>query len=338
MADRVFPQGDWDHGDLGERVHTGRLDAAIDELVNRPESQGRTHGLLIVANGRVVREWNGEGFTPESTHISWSMAKSITHALVGIAAGDGLLSLDDRHLIPEWQNDERSKISLHDLLTMRSGLKWIEDYVDGTASDVIEMLFGESDFTGNHAAYAAAKPLLHEPGTQWVYSSGTTNIVARILANALGEKSESHDAVEDFMRTRLFAPLGMSAIPKFDTAGTFVGSSFLYATTRDFAKFGYLYLNSGKWGENQILPIGWSHDAARSVVHDDVTGMGYSSHWWTWPTDAGSMIAHGYEGQLTWVSPLRDVVVVHVGKTSADYSDQLRRGLERIVVEFPAYG
>lgn len=336
MADRVFPHGDWARGDLRQGVSATRLDAAIDALVNRPESEGRTHGLLIVSNGHVVREWNGDGFTPESTHISWSMAKSVTHALVGIAVGDGLLSLHDTNLLPEWQNDERSHISLSDLLTMRSGLKWIEDYVDGTTSDVIEMLFGESDFTGDHAAYAAAKPLLHKPGTQWVYSSGTTNIVARILANAIGDRDQSHDAMDVFMRSRLFAPLGMSAIPKFDSAGTFVGSSFLYATTRDFAKFGYLYLNGGNWGGRQILPIGWADDAARSVVHDDETGMGYSSHWWTWPTDEGSMIAHGYEGQITWVSPARDVVVVHVGKTSADYSDQLRHGLERIVVEFPA--
>ena len=332
----MFPQGDWARGDLRQGVSATRLDAAIDALVNRPESEGRTHGLLIVSNGHVVREWNGDGFTPESTHISWSMAKSVTHALVGIAVGDGLLSLHDTNLLPEWQNDERSHISLSDLLTMRSGLKWIEDYVDGTTSDVIEMLFGESDFTGDHAAYAAAKPLLYKPGTQWVYSSGTTNIVARILANAIGDRDQSHDAMDVFMRSRLFAPLGMSAIPKFDSAGTFVGSSFLYATTRDFAKFGYLYLNGGNWGGRQILPIGWADDAARSVVHDDETGMGYSSHWWTWPTDEGSMIAHGYEGQITWVSPARDVVVVHVGKTSADYSDQLRHGLERIVVEFPA--
>lgn len=321
---------------MPEGVDSRVVDGSISHLVGRPVTEGQTHALVVISGGHIVREWYGEGFTSHSTHISWSMAKSILHALIGCAVNDGLLTLDQTHLLPQWEHDERSGISVHDLLTMRSGLSWVEDYVDDSASDVIEMLFGESDYTGDHAAYAAAKSLKYAPGTHWEYSSGTTNILARVLANALGEESGSHVVTDQFMTTRLFDAIGMSAVPKFDTAGTFVGSSFVYATARDFARFGYLYLCDGAWNGRQLLPAGWARDAATAVVIDPETQMGYSTHWWTWPDDAGSMIAHGYEGQITWVSPERDLVVVHVGKTPADSADRLRRGLAEIVAQFPA--
>ena len=336
MVNRSFPHLDWTTGSLPVGVDAHTVDGLISRLVHRPDNEGRTHGLVVISMGHIVREWYGEGLTHESTHISWSMAKSIVHALVGIAVKDGLLSLEQTHLLPQWDNDERAHISVHDLLTMRSGLSWVEDYVDDSISDVIEMLFGDSEHTGDHAAYAAAKSLKYSPGTHWEYSSGTTNILARILANALGEESGAHVVMEKFMTTRLCDVIGMSITPKFDAAGTFVGSSFAYATARDFAKFGYLYLNDGVWNGDRILPAGWVRDAATAVTIDQETQMGYGTHWWTWPDDDGSMIAHGYEGQITWVSPDRDLVVVHVGKTPAESADRLRRGLAQIVAEFPA--
>jgi CubicO group peptidase (beta-lactamase class C family) len=317
-------------------VNTGRFDAAVDALVHRAPTGGVTNALLVVADGRIVTEWYGEGLNESATHISWSMAKSITHALVGIAVRDGLLDVSNTNLLSEWSEDERSQISLRDLLMMRSGLSWVEDYVDENTSDVIDMLFGESEHTGDHASYAASKPLAHPPGTFWEYSSGTTNIVARILASALGESLGSHDAVLSYMNDRLFGPIGMSAIPKFDEAGTFVGSSFVYATARDFARFGYLYLCEGEWNGTRILPVGWTSECAVAHAVDEESGMGYSHHWWTRPSDTGSMIAQGYEGQFTWVSPSRNVVLVHLGKTSAEYGNQLRSHLEAIVSEFPA--
>ena len=322
-------------GDLPDAVDRARLDSLVNNLVNRPVTDGVTNALVVVAGGRIVVEWYPPGVTETTTHISWSMAKSITHALVGIAVGDGLLDADATDLLPTWRGDDRSAISLRHLMMMRSGLLWVEDYVDDTKSDVIEMLFGESANTGDHAAYAASKPLAHAPGTHWEYSSGTTNIVARILADALGEPSGSHDAFLSFMNSRLFAPIGMTAAPKFDRAGTFVGSSFVYATARDFARFGYLYLCGGEWGGNRILPAGWVGECAVSHAIEDESGMGYGQHWWTRPGDPGSMIAQGYEGQFTWVSPRHDVVLVHLGKTPAEYGNPLRSQLDAIVSEFP---
>lgn len=336
MSAGPFPAADWPVAEVDSAVEAAHLDAAMDRITHRPTTEGTTHALLVVYRGSVVREFYGEGFNKDSTLISWSMAKSMTQALVGMAVGDGILNVSDTHLLPQWESDDRRNISLDDLLTMRSGLAWVEDYVDDTASDVIEMLFGESEYTGDHAGYAASKPLLHAPGSEWVYSSGTTNIIARILANALGEPKGSHEKFKNYLYTRLFDAIGMnSPIAKFDDAGTFVGSSFVYATARDFARFGYLYLNDGVWNGTRLLPEGWVQYAGTVVATDPDMPLDYGAQWWVWPGDEGSIMAHGYEGQIIWVSPRRDLVAVHCGKTDAAYGAQLRSMMAGLVEVFP---
>ena len=339
MAPLAFPGNDWEASPPLEGAERDRVSAAVTAIVDRPADQGVTHALLAVRDGRVVAEWYGPDHGPDATHISWSMAKSIVHALVGIAVGDGLLDPSAADLLPQWSRDGRAAITLHHLLTMTSGLSWVEDYVDDSVSDVIEMLFGESDFTGDHASYAASKPLVTAPGERWEYSSGTSNIVARILADALGEEPGGHARTEAFMRSRLFDAIGMrSAIPRFDEAGTFVGSSYVYATARDFARFGWLYLNDGTWNGTRILPEGWVDDARTQVAFDPGMGHGYGSHWWIPPQDTGALMAHGYEGQIVWVSPSRNVVVVHLGRTPAEHGGTLRDLVWRLVSVFPSDG
>jgi len=336
MSAGPFPTADWPTGDLDPSLNPVDLDKAFQRIIQRPEAEGVTHALLVLHRGEVVREYYGEGLDKDSTLISWSMAKSMTQALVGMAVKDGVLRTSDSHLLPQWESDSRRDITLDDLLTMRSGLSWREDYVDGSASDVIEMLFAESEFTGDHAAYAASKPLVDAPGTQWLYSSGTTNIIARVLANALNEPVGSREVFASFMQSRLFDEIGMtSAIAKYDEAGTFVGSSFVYTTARDFARFGYLYLNDGVWNEKRLLPEGWVDYAGRVVAHDPVMALDYGAQWWVWPDDEGSIMAHGYEGQILWVSPRRDLVIVHCGKTDATYGAQLRSMVAGLVETFP---
>jgi hypothetical protein len=220
-----------------------------------------------------------------------------------------------------------------------SGLEWLEDYVDDTTSDVIEMLFGEKKFVGDHAAYAASKNLEAAPGTKYLYSSGTTNLVTKILSRALGEKPGSTDAMSKFMQQRLFDPLGMrSAIPRFDASGNFVGSSFVYATARDFARFGYLYLNDGMWNDSRLLPKGWVDYSRTPIARDPDNDLDYGAHVWMFPNDPGSIAALGYEGQFTWASPRRNLVVVRLGKTNAQYAPRLRAELSKIVHAFPTQG
>ena len=254
------------------------LDARVASLVGDHVETDTTLAVVVQHRGEVVAEAYADGVTADTTLISWSMAKSITHALVGMAQMDGLLDVQAPTGIAQWQNDDRRLITLQHLLEMRSGLAWIEDYVVGNESDVIDMLFGSGK--EDHAAHAMNQPLASTPGKEWYYSSGTTNIVARLLGDALG------DTTREFIQRRLFDAIGMSsATAQFDAAGTFVGSSYVYATARDFAKFGELYLRDGMCDGKRILPVGWVDHARAQTVIDDETGQGYGAHWWTQPSE-----------------------------------------------------
>jgi CubicO group peptidase (beta-lactamase class C family) len=315
-------------------VNNGQqLDSKVASLVGEHVETDTTLAVVVQHRGEVVAEAYAIGVTADTTLISWSMAKSVTHALVGMAQMDGLLDVRMPTGIASWQNDDRRLITLQDLLEMRSGLAWIEDYVEGNESDVIDMLFGSGK--EDHAAHAINKSLTSAPGSEWYYSSGTTNIVARLLGNALGDKKGSSDKTRSFIQKRLFDAIGMaSATMQFDAAGTFVGSSFVYATARDFAKFGELYLRDGKCGAKQVLPVGWVDHARTQTVIDEETGQGYGAHWWTQPGEPGSLIASGYEGQQIFVLPERDLVIVRLGKTVSEKRDAVRKGLYEIAQMF----
>jgi CubicO group peptidase (beta-lactamase class C family) len=325
------------------------LTELVDELFERPADEGVTLALLVQQRGEVVVERYGvqpknifqpaTAITAESTLTSWSMAKSITHAAVGILVGDGLLDVDAPAPVPEWAGSPREAITTLQLLEMRSGLQFVEDYVDDTISHCIEMLFGDSG--PSHAAYAAALPLDHKPGTYFNYSSGTTNIVARIIGDIVtggpgGDPQQRRASVESFLHERLFGPVGMtSAIPKFDGAGDFVGSSYVFATARDFAKFGELYRHDGVTASGErILPDGWVEQAGVAVSRDPDSGCDYGRHWWMWPEVPGSLACHGHEGQYIVVVPERELVVVHLGKTDAAFAPQQRASLRQMIDTF----
>jgi len=287
---------------------------------------------LVVHRGAVVHELYDAGTEPDTTLISWSTAKSVTHALVGIAVRQGLLELDAPAPVPEWAGDERRTITLRQLLNMRSGLRFVEDYVDDSISHCIDMLFGSGK--DDVAGYAAALPLEHPPGSVFNYSSGTTNIIARMIGQAVGG---GEAAMRAFMTEELFGPLGMtSADPRFDDAGTFIGSSFLYCTARDFARFGELYLADGVWDGRRILPEGWVDFARTPVPVPPDEEFGYGAHWWLWDSHGfpGTFAAHGYEGQYIIVCPDRDLVVVRLGKTPVEVRPPVIRRLEELLSSY----
>jgi CubicO group peptidase (beta-lactamase class C family) len=314
-----------------------------DELFGSDAPHGVSLAMLVMHRGDVVFErygvqpdsvfGPGGPITAESTLISWSMAKSITHAAVGLLIAEGRLELDEPAAVPQWRGTDKAAITLQNLLDMRPGLEWVEDYVDDSISHCIEMLFGSGQ--GDMAAYAAGLPLLHAPGSVWNYSSGTTNIICRIIGDAVGG---GRDGMEQFLREQLFEPAGMhSAVPKFDDSGTFVGSSYVYATTRDFAKFGELYRNDGVVDGRRVLPSGWT-DHARAFVANDEDGMDYGSHWWLWRDQPGSLACHGYEGQYCVVVPHKELVLVHLGKCPADTRVELTSRLRAVVNSFETVG
>lgn len=335
----AWPTEAWPEGEAPrDLAKTGFAALMTKAFAEKASPQlGETHALVIVQGGSIVHEQYGEGYGPEQTYPSWSKAKSITHALVGIAVGDGKVDVAAPADVPEWRSagDPRGSITLDQLLRMSSGLKWLEEYLPDRPSDVIAMLFGEGQ--GDVAAFAAAVPLAHEPGSFWYYSSGTTNIVARALArvtNAFGPDFEA------FMRARLFEPIGMhSPLPRFDTAGTFIGSSFCFATARDFARFGLLYLRDGVWDGRRILPEGWV-DYARTPTFQQPGAAEpdgrYGAHWWLDLGGPGSFSANGYDGQFTVIVPDLDLVLVRHGATPLDNKDELKAWIGEVVDCFRA--
>ncbi len=317
MTDRKpWPTDSWTSAAADADVDTERLEGLVQRAFGPAADDNieTTLSLGVVHRGQLVAEHYGPTADAATALISWSMGKSVTQALVGCLVADGALDIDAPAPVAAWADDDRSAITLRQLLGMTSGLRFAEDYVDDQASDVIEMLFGSGQ--GDTAGYASSLPLEHPPGTVFNYSSGTTNIISRICSDAIGG---AEAGTRKYMQERLFGPLGMtSADPRFDDAGTFVGSSFLYCTTQDFLRFGYLYLNDGMWDGQRILPIGWAKEARTPVPIDVPEDFGYGAHWWLWDNPAGGYGAHGYEGQYILVVPDRDLVITRLGKTPAE--------------------
>lgn len=321
----------------------GETEAFGEPLIPPEETHGETHALLVQHRGELLYEAYGSGYAtpcgPGSTHISWSMAKSMTHAVVGMLVKDGLVDVTAPAPVVEWQGTPRADITWQNLLEMRSGLEWVEDYVDGDNSHVINMLFGKG--VANHGAYGAALPLAAPIGTVWNYSSGTTNILCRCIGDILcrdlvtATVQDRKERFLQFLMTRLFKPLGMtSAIAKFDDVGNFVGSSYVYATARDFLKFGELYVNGGSvvsdGARRQLLPDYWVNHARTVVSTDEETGNFYGAHWWVWPQCENSVVAAGYEGQFTVIIPEKEFVMVRLGKTDASLRSAVQHQLQRI--------
>ena len=326
---------------------TPAADAILDEMFARPAEQGVSLAFVARRGGDVIAERYGVQaanefepevqITAESTLLSWSMAKSITHAAIGVLVADGLIDVEAPAPVRQWVGTAKGAITTLQLLEMRSGLRFVEDYVDGETSHCLEMLFGGTDPSFAH--YAAAQPLIHTPGEVFSYSSGTTNILCRIIGDIVtggpgGEPADRRSAVDEFLQTRLFAAAGMtSAVAKFDDAGDFVGSSFVYATADDFARFGELYLHDGVADNgtgDRVLPPRWADHARQWSGHDDNSGLDYGRHWWLWPAFPGSYACHGYEGQFTVVFPDRDLVIAHLGKTDIAHSPGLLMRLARL--------
>lgn len=330
--DVPWPTERWPEAAPGGDVDAAHLERALDAVFRAPapEATGETHALLVVHRGAIVAERYDAERDRDTTLISWSMAKSVTHALVGILAGEGRLDPAAPAAIPAWQGegDPRRAITLEHLLRMVDGLGFVEDYVDEGASNVIDMLFGRGK--DDVAGYAAALDLAHAPGTFWSYSSGTSNLVARIAGDAVGGGGEG---MRSFMHRELFDRLGMrTATPRFDTAGTFIGSSFVFATARDFARFGLLYLRDGVWEGERVLPAGWV-DHARTPT--PASAGQYGAHWWLAQDGSGRFGANGYRGQYTLVDPARDLVLVRLGGSTPEQRVEVVRNLADIVACFP---
>jgi CubicO group peptidase (beta-lactamase class C family) len=350
-----WPTVEWPRAnpaDLG--ADHGRLAALLDELVSgEPHpTLGLTHAAAVVAGGRLVAERYGrrvvqdlramgddpphEDVDDTTELLSWSMAKTITNVATGVAVGDGALTVDDPVADPRWAaaDDPRRAITWSNLLTMRAGLAWTEEYYDldpDGLPDVVRMLYG--DGADDMAAFAAGFALTREPGTPeaYTYSSGTSNIVASNLARTLGLDQAG---MERFLRARIFEPVGMGSVRLgFDPAGTYVGSSFTWCTLQDWARFGLLLLRGGRWDKTALVPDGWIDWSRLARSWDDTVIHG--AHLWAWDLAETPFGAHGFEGQRVICFPARDVVVVRLGKMGPDDAPALNAHLAQIARCFP---
>ncbi len=280
--------------------------AGITEKIMTGGYNGHAFAFMVVHKGIPVAEAYQPQFNAKTRFLSWSVAKSFTNALAGIMVKDSLWDINRPAGIPEWQ-DDRKNITINDLLQMQSGLKWNEDY--GNRSDVTVMLYCENDF----AKFTYNQPLEYPHGKKWYYSSGSVNVVNYLMRQKLADDA----AYYSFAKTRLFDKIGaQDAVFEVDASGTQVGSSYVYATARDYARFGLLYLNDGVLAGERILPEGWVKYTTTPA--SDSEG-GYGSLFWlnkggrmkTIPEDMYS--CNGHDGQQIYIIPSKELVVVVLG-------------------------
>jgi CubicO group peptidase (beta-lactamase class C family) len=298
-------------------------------LVGKDEERKgvRTDGLLLIHKGRIIYERYGRGFDVGKRHLSWSMSKSFTSALTGIAVKRGAVSLEDsicEHVKATRQDN--CAITVGNLLEFASGLDWREDYENGgthQTSSVLAMLYGEG--RKDMVAFISAHERQDKPGTSWRYSSGDTTLLAGVLDAAL-----KPSVGREWPWTLLLDVLGMkNATWERDSTGVIVGSSYLHATPRDLAKLGFFYLNDGCWEDEQVLPEDWVERSTQVSAPiklksyergtDDVQGW----QWWLnrpidgvqealpWPSaPEGAYAARGHWGQSITVIPSKQLIVV----------------------------
>lgn len=325
-----WPNLTWPVGELPAGA-ADEVAALISDAMarTRGDVMGETRSIVIIHRGKLVAEAYAPGFGPETRQISWSMAKSVTHALVGRAIALDLIADVDAPMPSPWPaGDPRTAISWRQWLEMTDGLAYREIGIDNVLeNDVSRMMYGPGRF--DVIAYARDLPLAHEPGTHWNYSTAGLHLVGWALgiivdAGRTGAGPVS-PSTADFISRELFAVLGMDAIVEFDAAGTYLGGSLVWASARDFARFGLLYLRGGVWDGYQVLPEGWADWARTGAMGDDgnVYGAGF---WLSEPAATASAPAHvadigphdafsaqGHEGQVIWIVPSRDLVIVRTG-------------------------
>ena len=279
------------------------------------DMQRGTRAVVILHRGELVAEEYAPGFDADMPLSGWSMAKSVVHALTGILLAEGTVTLDDG--VPGWSDadDQRRDITLRHLLQMTPGLAFEEDYTS-PLGDPIRMLFGEP----SAPEFVRDKPMAHAPGDGWTYTSGTTNLLVWVLREAI----DDDERWAAFPGDALFRPLGMrSAVMETDAKGNFIGSSFMFATARDWARFGLLYLQDGRWQGERLLPEGWVDFAREPAPHAPEDS--YGAHFWLnrgdpdsgerpWPAlPEDTYAASGYQGQEVVIVPSAELVVVRLG-------------------------
>lgn len=311
LVQKIVPENPdtiaWPMGDIlptgdAVKVNKAKLQVAFDSAFNR----GNTRAVVICYDTSFVQERYLKGFNKDIRLLGWSMSKSVTSSLVGILVKQGKLNLYDPAPVDEWKNDKRKNITLNSLMRMSSGLEWNEDYTD--ISDATIMLYQKSDMGG----FALNKPAIYPPDSVWYYSSGTSNIISLIIRRQF----DNNQDYWKFPRRALFNKIGMrSAVFETDASGTFVGSSYIFANARDWARYGLFYLRDGVWYGERILPEGW---VKYTTTPTKGSNGEYGAQFWLQPAELpdapkDTYYCDGYHGQRVYIIPSKKLVIVRFG-------------------------
>ena len=314
-------------------LDVANLSQVIKGHVNAVNEEGRheARAVVVLYDGKLLAEQYAPGFDKNSRMLGWSMAKSVTSALIGLLVKQGKLDVNKPAPVPEWGNekDKRHGITLRHLLQQTSGLDFEENYAK--YSDATRMLFNKADM----AAYAASRPIKVAPGSEFYYSSGNANILSRIVRLMVGDQN-----YYSFIYDSLFRKIGMhTAVMEPDASGTMVGSSYVFATARDWAKFGLLYYNNGMVNGQQLFSNDWVKQTVAPFAADRLQQYGYQ--FWLngfnkedpsqrkFPAAPADMFyAGGYAGQNVFVIPSKKLVIVRLGFKKCDENEVLRKILE----------
>jgi len=304
---------------------TPRWNQFLETYLREPGlgSLRNSKAILVSHRGQLLAEGYGEGITAGTPLLGWSMTKTVLGILVGALVEQGKASLDESSLFPLWK-DARAGVTLRQLLEMRSGLAFSEVY--GPLEDATDMLYGSYSFSD----FAMDKELEHAPGTHWSYSSGTSNLLARIVHDRVGASMAS---THDWMFETLFQPLGMtSAFIETDPSGVFVGSSYMYASAKDWLTLGQFFSGDGMVGERRIVPEGWLQTSIKPVEGAPLGEYGFQV--WLNAGASGNatkrlypkldrefVFFRGHNDQLVAMLPREELVVVRLGATLDDSWD-----------------
>ena len=318
-----FPYGNGEQKDtVFKNVDYSKLNKTLSVLF---DSVNQTRAAVVVYKNQIIAERYADGFNQDSKILGWSMTKSIVSTLFGVLEHQNKMDVFDKAPFDDWKNDERKEITIHNLLQMNSGLEWDEDY--NTVSDVSKMLYLERDMTKSQIQ----KPLVGKPNQTWSYSSGTTNLLSGILR----QQFKTHQEYLDFWYTDLIDKIGMNSMfLEADLAGNYIGSSYAWATARDWSKLGLLYLHNGTWNGQELFSKEWVEYATTPTP----TSKGvYGAQIWLnagkeYPNVPQNMYYFsGYQGQNVYVLPDQELVVVRMGLTKNADVNALLSGIVKSI-------
>jgi CubicO group peptidase (beta-lactamase class C family) len=327
-----WPKGDIISKEKPAGINFERLNELIDTCFDAPNSEPfkKTLGIVVVYDNQIIAEKYLNGYDYTTMFHGWSMTKSITGALAGILADEGKLKLDAPAGFKEWQNDDRKNITVKNIIQMSSGLDWYENYF--TISDATVMLM-QND---NMLASVTDNALEYPPGTHWNYSSGDANLLSGIIRNRINNDKNYHNSIY----TNLLYPVGMLHTKvESDATGLFVASSYSYGTTRDWARFGLLFLNNGVFAGDTILSKNWV-DFMKTPA--EASNGNYAGTFWLKESNPENALndvpddvffADGFLGQRIYIIPSKKLVAVRMGYGMSNFN--MNNFLREIIKTLP---